>query len=100
MSTLALSISYVGFTAPAGTVVASVLVTVTNPDASKVTQSLVDGQTSATFTLTQVGSYTITAAALDVTGATIGTEASTTASLAAPTTVTVSIPAALTASVS
>lgn len=96
MSTITISYADVpGF--PAGSAVANINVTVSNPDATvQPVQSLPPATTSATFTATQVGNYGISVQAVDATGAALGPAVTATFSVQAPSTVTLSLPSSIT----
>jgi hypothetical protein len=88
------------FIAPAGTVVAGSTLTATDTSGNHIGVTLSAGQTSAQLDLT-VGTWTVTAQAVDASGAPIGPVATDpqTYTVAAPTTITVQVPTGLSGAV-
>jgi hypothetical protein len=87
-------IVYGDFAAPAGTVVANVVLTFTDGSGNHQGVTLAAGAQPAAIDLV-AGDYTATAQAVDASGASIGPAATDTFSIAAPVTVTVSIPVSM-----
>ena len=71
MSTLTEDIKYGAFEAPAGTVVASVVVTATDASGNHIGTTVPVGASQAILTLTE-GPWTVTAQAVDLTGNAVG----------------------------
>ncbi len=95
MATRTEVITYGSFTAPAGTVVASISVVFTDTAGNHVGQVLPPGGQPAPVTLAD-GSWTCEAQALDAAGNAIGPAVSDTFTVGTPAPVTVSIPTGLT----
>ena len=96
MSTLTESIVYGAFVAPAGTVVANVVVTATDATGNHVGTTVTVGAAQAILTLTP-GTWTVTAQAVDASGNAVGPVATDPVPYTvAATTVTVQVPVSLT----
>lgn len=95
MSTINVVYSPSAPTFPAGTVVASIAINVTNPDATVTPLTTTPDQASVSYNATQVGAYSVTVQAVDSAGNLLGTAVSTTFSVAAPQTVSLSLPSAV-----
>lgn len=84
-------------TFPAGTVVDHILCTLTGSTTPAISQSVAPLTASVTFPNVPADSYTVTAQAMDATGAPLGTAVSTTITITAPATISLNLPSAVTA---
>ena len=87
-------------TFPAGSAVASIVVSITDTSASppvSVSQTVAPGTASITFPNVAVGDYTASAQAVDASGAALGSPATTTFTVSAPATISLSLPVTLSA---
>jgi hypothetical protein len=84
-------------TFPAGTVVDHILCTLTGAATPAVSQSVAPLTATVTFPNVAADTYTVTAQAIDATGAPLGTAVSTTLVVTAPATISLNLPSAVTA---
>ena len=92
-------IVYGDFVAPAGTMVANIVLTFTDSQGNHQGVTLAPGAQPGAIDLA-AGDYTATAQAVDASGAAIGSAATDSFTIAAPATVTVSIPVSMTGTTS
>ena len=95
MSTYTADVTYGPFVAPAGTVVASIVLTATEAGGAVVTGSIQPSETIGTLTLTD-GVWTVKAQAVDAAGGSVGPAAVDPVTYTVTSTVTVNIPVSLT----
>lgn len=98
MSKVTVGVTYGDFSAPAGTTVANVVITIKDvAQGITVSQTVGVGTMSVSFADVVVGTYTMTAQAVDEAGVSVGPAATGSFVVAAPATVIVQIPVAVTA---